>query len=140
MLAVALGARFSETLNRRIGLRRGYLLGLAFGAVCVALLGAPGSPAAFGAVYLLAYLGMGVAEPMHYELLNDAVGATARATLISAESLAAQGGALVANLSVGALAAAHGATTAWALAGTLLTVTTLAVSLPLYRAARTARA
>jgi MFS family permease len=140
MLAVALGAHLSERLNRRLGLRLGYLLGLGFGAVWIALLGVPQSAASFALFYLLAYLGMGLADPMHYELLNDAVGPTARATLISAEALAGQGGALVANLSVGLFASKHGPGLAWALAGTLLTVTTLAVALPLYRSARMARA
>jgi MFS family permease len=140
MLAVAVGAGLSQRLNRRIGLRSGYLLGLAFGAGCIALLGAPGSAAGFVPLYLLAYLSMGLTDPMHFELLNDAVGPTARATLISAEALAAQGGALVANLGVGALASSHGAALVWAVAGTLLTVTVLAVAVPLYRAPRTARA
>ena len=140
MLAVALGAAASERVNRRIGLRLGYLLALGFAAIWVALLGAPVGPVAFAVVYLLAYLGMGLAEPMHFELLNEDVGPTARATLISAEALAAQGGALVANLGVGALAASHGPGLPWAIAGTLLTLTTLAVALPLYRTARTARA
>jgi len=140
MVAVAIGAALSVRLNRRLGLRVGYLLALAFAAVCVALLGAPQSVAGFVLVYLLAYFGMGLAEPMHFELLNDAVGATARATLISAESLATQAGALVANLSVGVLASSRGPALAWALAGTLLTVTALAVAPQLLRAARTARA
>jgi hypothetical protein len=91
-------------------------------------------------VYLLAYFGMGLSDPMHVELLNEDVGPTARATLISAEALAAQCGALVANLAVGALASTHGPALAWGIAGSLLTVTTLAVALPLYRTARTARA
>ena len=121
-------------LNRRVGLRVGYLLALSLGAVCVVLLGAPASPATFALVYLLAYLAMGIADPMHFELLNDAVGPTARATLISAESLAAQAGALVANLGVGALAATQGTGTTWAIAGTLLGLATLAVALPLLRA------
>ena len=138
MIAVALGAGLSGRLNRRLGLRLGYVLTLALAAVCIALLGAPRSAAGFAVIYLLAYLGMGLAEPMHYELLNDAVGPTARATLISAEALAAQGGALVANLSVGALASTRGPALAWALAGTLLTVTTLAVALPLFRAPKKA--
>jgi hypothetical protein len=133
MLAVSLGAGLSQRVNRWLGIRLGYLLALAFGALCIALLGAPASAVGFGLLYLLAYLGLGVAEPMHYELLNDAVGPTARATLISAEALATQGGALVANLSVGALASSHGPGLAWALAGTLLTVTTLAVAIPLFR-------
>jgi MFS family permease len=140
MVAVAIGAALSVRLNRRLGLRVGYLLALAFAAVCVALLGAPQSVAGFVLVYLLAYFGMGLAEPMHFELLNDAVGATARATLISAESLATQAGALVANLSVGVLASSRGPALAWALAGTLLTVTALAVAPQLLRTARTARA
>jgi MFS family permease len=140
MLAVSLGAGLSQRVNRRLGLRLGYLLALAFGAVCIAFLGAPQSAAGFALVYLLAYLGLGVAEPMHYELLNDAVGPTARATLISAEALATQGGALVANLSVGALASTHGPALAWALAGALLTVTTFAVATPLFRAPQRARA
>jgi hypothetical protein len=83
---------------------------------------------------------MGINEPMHYELLNDAVGPTARATLLSAEALALQGGALVANLAVGALASAHGAPLVWLVAGVLLGVTVLAVARSLYRAPRTAPA
>ena len=140
MLSVALGAGLSERVNRRIGLRPGYLLGLGVAAVALLLLGAPSAPASFALVYLVAYFAMGLSEPMHFELLNEDVGPTARATLISAEALAAQGGALVANLGVGALAASHGPGLAWVIAGTFLTLTTLAVARPLYRTARTARA
>jgi MFS family permease len=140
MLAAATGAWLSERVNLRLGLRRGYLLALGVGAACVALLGAPGSAATFALVYLVAYLAMGTSDPMHFQLLNDAVGPTARATLISAEALATQGGALVANLAVGALASSHGAPLVWALAGILLGLTVLAVARPLYRAPRTAPA
>jgi MFS transporter len=139
MLAVALGAGSSPRVNRRLGLRLGYLVALGFAAVCIATLGAPESPVAFAALYLFAYLGLGVAEPMHFELLNDAVGPTARATLISAESLGTQGGALATNIGVGTLASTHGPGPAWALAGALLALTTLAVALPLRRSARTIR-
>jgi MFS family permease len=140
MLAVALGAGISTTVNRRVGLRLGYLSALALAAVCIAVLGAPASPVAFAAVYLLAYLGLGVADPMHFELLNDAVGPTARATLISAESLAAQGGALCANIGVGVLASAHGPALAWALAGLFLGVSVLAAAVALRKVARLVRA
>lgn len=136
MLAVAVGASASARVGRRIGLRRGYLLALGAAAVCVAVLGAPGSAALFAVIYLLAYLTSGVVEPMHFELLNDAVGPTARATLLSAESLATQGGALTANLGVGVLAATQGLGAAWVVAGVLLLVTTLAVAAPLVRASR----
>jgi MFS family permease len=140
MLAAAAGAAISPRVKRGIGLRAGYLLALAAGAVCVALLGAPSTVVAFVPLYLLAYLSMGLTDPLHFELLNDAVGPTARATLISGEALATQGGALVANVTVGVLAATHGAALVWALAGTLLAAATFGVALPLYRTARTARA
>jgi MFS family permease len=133
MLAVAVGAGLSPIAGRRIGLRRGYVVAIAFTAACIAMLGAPASPLGFAAVYLLAYLGLGIAEPMHYELLNEAVGPMARATLISAESLATQCGALVANLGVGALAAAHGANATWTVAGLLLALTCVAVAPSLCR-------
>jgi hypothetical protein len=102
-------------------------------AVSTALLGEPNAPLAFVALYLATYLSYGFVEPMHVELLNDAVGSEARATLISGESLAAQGGALVANLTVGVLAAAEGTATAWAVAGAFLAVTGLLVARPLRR-------
>jgi MFS family permease len=140
MLSSAAGSLLSRRMNLRLGLRQAYLLSLALGAVCIALLGAPDSVVAFVPLYLLAYMSLGLTDPMHFELLNDAVGPTARATLISAEALAVQGGALIANIGVGALAESQGAALVWALAGTFLAVTTIAVALPLYRTARTARA
>ena len=136
MVAVAAGASASPRLGRLIGLRRGYLLALGVSAIFVTVLGAPGSAGPFAVVYLLAYLVSGVVEPMHFELLNDAVGPTARATLLSAESLATQGGALTANLGVGVLAATQGLGAAWVVAGLFLLVTTAAVAAPLMRAAR----
>jgi MFS family permease len=134
MLAVAAGAATSPRFRRRLGLRTGYLAGLGLVAVCTALLGAPDVAPAFVALYLLTYLSYGLIEPMHAELLNDAVGSEARATVISGESLAAQGGALLANLTVGALAAAEGTAAAWALAGGVLVLTGLLVAAPLSRA------
>jgi MFS family permease len=135
MLAVAVGAWVSTSVNRRLGLWLGYLLALGLAGICIAVLGVPGALLPFVLIYLLAYAGLGVAEPMHFELLNDAVGGSARATLISAESLMTQGGALVANLGVGALASVHGPEAAWAVAGTFLAVSALLVALPLRRAA-----
>ncbi len=133
MLAVAVGAGLSPIAARRLGLRPAYLTVLGIGAVCVAVLGAPASPLAFAAMYLLAYAFLGLAEPMHYELLNDAVGSRARATLISAESFATQGGSLAANLGLGALAAAQGVSATWVLAGLLLGLTCAAIARPLLR-------
>jgi MFS family permease len=140
MLLAAVGAWLSPRVRSRAGLRSGYLVALLLGAVCVALLGVPATVAMFVPLYLIAYLSLGLIDPLHFELLNDAVGPTARATLISAEALATQGGALVANLAVGALASTQGTAFVWAIAGTLLAVTTVAVAVPLYRTERTAAA
>ena len=133
MLAVAIGAALSPRLRGSLGLRLSYLAALGLVAVTTVLLGQPHAPVAFVALYLLTYLSYGFVEPVHVELLNEAVGSEARATLISGESLAAQGGALVANLTVGALAAAEGTATAWAVAGAVLAVTGLLVARPLRR-------
>ena len=140
MLAVALGAGASPRLRRALGLRVGYLAALGLVAVFTALLGEPGAAALFVALYLLTYLSYGFVEPMHAELLNEAVGPDARATVISGESLAAQGGALVANLTVGALAAAEGTGTAWVVAGALLAVAGVLLAAPLRRALSAAAA
>jgi sugar phosphate permease len=134
MLAVAVGAAASPRLRRGLGLRSGYLAVLGLVALCTALLGQPDVAPAFIALYLMTYLSHGLVDPMHAELLNEEVGSDARATLISGESLAAQGGALGANLTVGALAAAQGTATAWLVAGVLLGVVGVLVAAPLRRA------
>jgi MFS family permease len=139
MLAVAVGAGLSPAMNRRLGLARAYVGAVLATALFIALLGVPGSPVGFAAVYLLAYLAVGASEPMHLELLNDAVGPTARATLISAESLATQCGAMIANLGIGALAAAHGAGLAWAIAGAVLAIAGAGAAVRLYSARRLRR-
>jgi Major Facilitator Superfamily len=139
MLAVAVGAGLSPAINRRLGLARAYVGAVLASGLLIVLLGAPETPLAFAALYLLAYLVFGASEPMHLELLNDAVGPTARATLISGESLATQSGALVANLGIGALAAAHGTGLAWAIAGAVLALSGVGAAVRLYVSARRLR-
>jgi MFS family permease len=133
MIAVAIGASLSPRAQRGIGLRTAYPATLVLTALVVVLLGAPETAVAFAIVYLLVYAGLGVCEPLHVQLLNDAVGSSARATLISAEALASQSGSLVTNLAAGALAAAHGAEAVWTITGTLLALTGAAIALPLRR-------
>lgn len=135
MLAVAVGAALSPVLARRLGLVRAYLLTVVAGGLLVALLGVAGAPLGFVALYLGTYFGLGASEPMHVELLNDAVGPTARATLISGEALASQGGSLFANLGIGALAAAEGTGLAWAIAGAVLALSAIGAAVRLRRAA-----
>ena len=64
---------------------------------------------------------------------NALVGGLNNSITLQPFSLAAQGGALVANLSVGAVAAAEGTATAWAVAGALLALTGVMVAAPLRR-------
>jgi MFS family permease len=124
MLVVAIGAAaVGPRMRRRVPFRTVYLGSLLLIAVGIAALGLPDGAAPFAVVYLLVYLGAGAAEPLHSELLNDAVGSEARATLISADALAAQAGALVANLGSGLLASAAGPATAWAVAAGVLALT-----------------
>ena len=124
MLAVAIGAAaVGPRARRRVSIRTVYVASLLVTAVSIAALGVPDGAALFAVVYLLVYLGAGAAEPLHSELLNEAVGSEARATLISADALAAQGGALVANLGSGLLASAASPGTAWAVAAAVLALT-----------------
>ena len=124
MLAVAIGAAaVGPRARRRVSIRTVYVASLLVTAVCIAALGVPDGAALFAVVYLLVYLGAGAAEPLHSELLNEAVGSEARATLISADALAAQGGALVANLGSGLLASAASPGTAWVVAAAVLALT-----------------
>jgi MFS family permease len=124
MLVVAIGAAaVGPRMRRRVSVNTVYLGSLLATAVCIAALGLPDNAALFALVYLLVYLGAGAAEPLHSELLNEAVGSEARATMISADALAAQSGALTANLGGGLLASATGPGTAWAVAAGVLALT-----------------
>jgi MFS family permease len=124
MLVVAIGAAaVGPRMRRRVSVSTVYLGSLLVTAVCIAALGLPDGAALFALVYLLVYLGAGAAEPLHSELLNEAVGSEARATMISADALAVQGGALTANLGGGLVASATGPGTAWAVAAGVLALT-----------------
>lgn len=136
MAAVALGAGLSPLIGRKLGIGRGYVIAMLAGGVFTMALALPDSPLAFAPVFLLTYFAFGLTEPIHFELLNEAVGSKARATLLSGEALAAQVGALGANLGVGALAGAQGAGFTWACAGALVVLTALAIAVPLGREVR----
>ncbi|HET8820937.1 MAG TPA: MFS transporter [Thermoleophilaceae bacterium] len=136
MLVVAIGAAaVGPRMRRRVSVSTVYLGSLLVTAVCIAALGLPSGAALFAVVYLLVYLGAGAAEPLHSELLNEAVGSEARATMISADALSAQCGALVANLGGGLLASAASPGTAWVVAGGVV-VLTVAYVAPRLRGSR----
>ena len=120
MVVTAGGAALSPRLAVAIGVRRAYPAGLALGAVGLVALAAAGGPVALAAAFGLFYLALGAIDPLHIELLNEATGPTARATVLSAESLAGQGGAVVGNAAIAAMAATAGIPAAWLLAGSVL--------------------
>jgi MFS family permease len=129
MLAVAVGAAaVVPRLRRRVPVSTVYLGSLLVTAVCIGALGLPDGAGLFSLVYLLVYLNAGAAEPLHSELLNEAVGSEARATMISADALAAQSGALVSNLGGGLLASATSPAAAWAVAAGVLALTVVFVA------------
>jgi MFS family permease len=131
MATIAAGARLSPTASARLGASRAYIAAISFTAVGIALAGLAAGAVDFAIAYLLLYGALGVVEPVHYQLLNDAVGPTARATILSAESVAMQSGALFASIGAGALATSHGTRTAWLVAAGVLAVAAAAVAGPL---------
>jgi hypothetical protein len=139
MAAVAAGAALSPLLGRRFGIGRGYVLAMLAGGAFTIALGAPDSPLAFAPVFLFSYFAFGMTEPIHFELLNEAVGSTARATLLSGEALATQLGALGANLCVGALAGSQGSAFTWLCAGVLVMAVAGAIAAPLGHQLKRAR-
>jgi MFS family permease len=127
MAALAAGAALSPRVIAAVGSRNGYCLVVALGAVLLMALAAAASPAALVLAYLLFFASLGLADPVHFELLHEATGDAVRATVLSAESLAGQGGGIVGNLALGAVAGASGVPAAWLIAGGLVGLSALLV-------------
>jgi len=105
-------------------------LRLVHGAVVV-VMGLAGAPPTLIAGYLAAYWAHGATNPVHYGMVHRATGAAERATVVSANSLAAQLGAAVSGIALGGVADAAGISSAMVLAGLVL-----AASAPLYLTGR----
>jgi MFS family permease len=128
----AAGAASGPALVRRFGAARtGCGLRLVHGAVVVGM-GLAGAPAVLIAAYLASYWAHGATDPVHYGMVHRAAGPEERATVVSANSLAAQVGGAASGIALGALADAAGIGTAMVVAGLVL-----AASAPLYLAGRT---
>jgi MFS family permease len=106
--------------------RVGATLRIAQGAT-VAVMGLVGGPLAMVAGYLGFYLVHGMANVVHAGMVHRLVGPGERTTVISAHSLAARAGGIVAGLTLGPLAAGAGIT--WAMLAAALV---LAGAAPLY--------
>lgn len=142
-LIAAAGALLATPLATRLGTARtGAALRILQGLTVVGI-GLATGPIGLLAAYLATMAVHGAANPVHQGMLHRAVvGSSARATVISANSLMAQSGGALGGMALGALAVATSLTTA-----TLAGAAVLASAAPLYmvagravRSAQTAKA
>lgn len=96
-----------------------------------AVMAVVGGPRAFVAAYLGFYLVHGTANVVHYGMVHRAVDRGHRTTVLSANSLAARLGGVIAGLGLGAVADRSGTT-----AALLVAAVVLAAAAPLYGIAR----
>jgi hypothetical protein len=123
----ALGAAAAPHLVRRFGSGwAGFGLRLAHG-VTVVVMGLAAGPAGLIVAYLGTYWAHGATAPVHYGMVHRAVDSTHRATVVSANSLAAQAGFTLSGIALGALADATTVSTSMFVAAVVL-----AAAAPLY--------
>lgn len=116
----ALGSAGAPGLARRFGAARtGFGLRLAHG-ITVAGMGVATGPAGLIAAHLATYGVHGATNTVHYAMVHRAVESRHRATVVSANSLAAQVGGAVSGVALGALADATSITTAMLVAAAVL--------------------
>lgn len=132
-LVSAGGAALVPMMTRRIRpAHAGAAMRITQGATVVGI-GLAVGPAGVVVAFLATMLVHGAANPVHQGMLHRAVtGPSHRASVVSANSMAAQSGGAVGGIALGALADATGLTTA-----TLTGAAILAAAAPLYLIART---
>jgi MFS family permease len=136
MLAAAAGATLAPRLAARVGdeARTLYMLAALGAAGVVAGLALAATPWVFAIVFVGFYAAVGVVEPLHQELLHEAVPSGVRATMLSASSLAEQVGGVVSGLTLARLAQDAGISTAfWVVCGVLVAVALVVRALPRVR-------
>jgi hypothetical protein len=136
----ALGSALGPALVRRCGTpARAAAVATAVGALGLVLVGLAGAAGLRGAgavlaaavAYCLLFAGLGAAAPAQGQLLHDRVGAAARATVVSGQSLLLQLAAAAGVTVLGWLAGRHGLWTGFAVgAAVLLASAALFVRLP----------
>ena len=122
LAAFAVGSAVSPRVARRTSKRTAYAGSYVALAGALVLLGAVASTAPFCAAFLAYFAAIGVAEPLHYEALHDATGASTRATVVSIDGLVGQAGGLGGNVALVPLAAAAGFGVAWGAAAAIALV------------------
>jgi MFS family permease len=136
----ALGSALGPVLVRRCGApARAAAVATTVGALGLALVGLAGAAGLRGAgavviaavAYCLLFAGLGAAAPAQGQMLHDRVGAAARATVVSVQSLLLQLAAAAGVTVLGWLAGRHGLWTGFAVgAAVLLASAVLFVRLP----------
>ncbi len=123
-LTAAAGSALSPWLSRRLGRRDALLTAGVHVAGGVALLGlaAVGGFASSALLYTSVYVFVGIAGPLHNEMLHKQVSSEQRSTILSLDSLALQLGALVGTLTLPALAEAAGIPLAWTVAAAVFII------------------
>lgn len=121
--ASALGSTLSPWLADRLSLQATAAVGAAIAALSMlglaasgGLSGAAGIAIAVGA-YAGLFIGLGIVSPVRSELLHDRISSSERATILSVDSLALQGGGVVGAFSLAYLASSVAPTAAWWVAG-----------------------
>jgi hypothetical protein len=133
MLAVAAGSALAPRLAAQVGDEARTLYALAALAAAAAAVGLAlaGAPGLFAVAFIAFYATLGVIEPLHQELLHQAVPGDARATLLSASGLAEQLGGVASGLTLPRLAAGAGIPVAFhAVGGVLVVAAALVRALP----------
>jgi hypothetical protein len=123
----AVGSALAPRVARLAGgSARGAIAGTALTAISVGALaataglgGAPGLLSA-GLAYVTLFVGISVTGLLCLELTHKAVTAAERTTVTSTSSLSLQSGGVLANLTLGALAAQAGLSAAWAVAAVMM--------------------
>ncbi|GGS73535.1 MFS transporter [Nonomuraea spiralis] len=146
--ASALGSALAPRVARLAGSSaRGAAAGAVLCALSVGSLaataglgGAPGLVAA-GLAYLVMFAGLSVTALLCLEMQHNAVSAAERTTVTSTSSLSLQAGGVLANSTLGVLAAQAGAATAWWVAsGVVLASALLFAAMPRPGVTRSSRA
>jgi MFS family permease len=133
MLATAAGSALAPRLAARVGdeARTLYALAALAGGATAAGLALADAPWSFAVVFVAFYGAMGVVDPLHQELLHDAVPSDARATMLSASSLGEQLGGVTSSLTLPRLAAGEGIPVAfWVVSAVLAAVAAVVRALP----------
>jgi MFS family permease len=113
MAAFSAGSALSARIARRAGRRRTFAGAYVVLGAMLVLLGTVSAAVPFCAAFLVYFSAIGVADPLHYETLHDAVAGSTRATVVSADGLTSQIGGLGGNLLLVPLAGAAGIGVAW---------------------------